>query len=127
MDMIKVALIGMIGALLALELKGAKSEFSTYISLGACVVVLFYGVARLSGIVGQIAALSDYIVLEADYFGILLKMAGITYIAEFSGALCRDMGYTALALQIENFGKLTLLAVSCPVIVRLLELIGELK
>lgn len=126
MDMIKVALIGMIGAMLALELKNVKSEFAVYICLGASVVLLFYVVARLSGIVEQIASLSDYIVLEADYFGILMKMAGITYIAEFSGSLCRDMGYTALAVQIENFGKLTILAVSCPVVIRLLELIGEI-
>ena len=37
MDMIKVAVIGTIGSLLALALKSAKGEFATYINLSACV------------------------------------------------------------------------------------------
>jgi len=36
------------------------------------------------------------------------------------------MGYSALAVQIENFGRLSLLYVSCPVVVRLLKLVGEM-
>lgn len=126
MDMIKVAVIGMIGALLAMSLKSGKGDFSAYISLGTCVVILLFVAGRLSGIIGQIEVMTDYISLESDYVAILLKMAGLTYIAEFSGALCRDMGYSALAVQIENFGKLSLLFVSCPVIVNLLKTIGEL-
>ena len=39
MDMIKVAVIGMTGALLAMSLKNAKGDFSAYVNLGACVVV----------------------------------------------------------------------------------------
>ena len=126
MDMIKVAVIGMTGALLAMSLKNAKGDFSAYVNLGACVVVLLFMAGRLSGIIGQIETIADYISLESDYIAILLKMAGLTYIAEFAGALCRDMGYSALAVQIENFGKLSLLFISCPVIVRLLQIIGEL-
>ena len=122
MDMIKVAVIGMTGALLAMSLKNAKGDFSAYVNLGACVVVLLF----ISGIIGQIETIADYISLESDYIAILLKMAGLTYIAEFAGALCRDMGYSALAVQIENFGKLSLLFISCPVIVRLLQIVGEL-
>lgn len=126
MDMIKVAVIGMTGALLAMSLKNAKGDFSAYVNLAACVVVLLFVAGRLSGIIGQIETIADYISLEGDYVAILLKMAGLTYIAEFAGALCRDMGYLALAVQIENFGKLSLLFISCPVIVRLLQTIGEL-
>lgn len=126
MDMIKVAVIGMIGSLLAMSLKSAKGDFSAYVNLGTCVVVLLFVAGRLSGIIGQIEQIADYVSIEGDYIAILLKMAGLTYIAEFAGALCRDMGYSALAVQIENFGKLSLLFISCPVIVRLLQTIGEL-
>ena len=118
MDMIKVAVIGTIGSLLALALKSAKGEFSTYINLSACVLIMLYLAARLSGIVSQLEFMTKYV--------IMLKMAGLTYIAEFSSSLCRDMGYSALAVQIENFGKLSLLFLSCPIVVRLLELVGEM-
>lgn len=124
MDMVKVAVIGMIGALLALSLKSVKGEFAAYINLGACVLLMLFVAARLSGIIAQIQAMAEFINLEGEYIAVLLKMAGLTYIAEFSSALCRDMGYSALAVQIENFGKLSLLFVSCPVIVKLLQLVG---
>lgn len=126
MEIVKVAVIGLIGALLAVGISSAKSEFSMYVSLGTCIILLFYLIARLTGMVEQVKILAEYMETESDNIAILIKMTGITYIAEFSSALCRDMGYSALGVQIENFGKLSLLAVSFPVITRLLELIGEL-
>ena len=126
MDMVKVAVIGIIGALLALSLKNVKGEFHLYVSLGACVLIMLYLAARLSGIVSQLETMSQIVTIDGEYIVIMLKMAGLTYIAEFSSSLCRDMGYSALAVQIENFGKLSLLYVSCPVVVRLLKLVGEM-
>ena len=94
MDMIKVAVIGTIGSLLALALKSAKGEFATYINLSACVLIMLYLAARLSGIVSQLEFMTEYVDIDSDYILIMLKMAGLTYIAEFSSSLCRDMGYS---------------------------------
>lgn len=41
--------------------------------------------------------------------------------SEFSAAICKDTGYQAIASQIEVFGKLTILAVSMPILLSLLE------
>ena len=49
MDMIRVAVIGVIAGLLALGLKNAKGEFPTYINLAASVLMMLYLAARLSG------------------------------------------------------------------------------
>ena len=127
MEIIKVAIIGLTGAFLAVAVKNVKSEFAMYINLGAVVILLFYVVARLTGMLSQIKALAEYALIEQEYLIILLKMIGITYIAEFAGSLCKDMGYGALATQIENFSKLSLFAISFPVIMRLLGIIGELS
>lgn len=48
---------------------------------------------------------------------------GITYIAEFSSDLCKDAGYQTIAGQIQIFGKLSVLAVSMPVLLALLDVI----
>ena len=45
MDMIRVAVIGVIAGLLALGLKNAKGEFPTYINLAASVLELSSGLA----------------------------------------------------------------------------------
>ena len=65
--------------------------------------------------------LGDYIQIEGVYLGTLLKMVGITYIAEFASGICKDAGYSALGVQIEMFGKLSILAVSAPVLLALFE------
>ena len=48
-------------------------------------------------------------------------MTGISYVAEFSSGICRDAGYGAIGKQIEIFGKLSILAVSMPIVLALLE------
>lgn len=61
--------------------------------------------------------------LQAGYFKILLKIIGITYVAEFASDLCKDAGYATIAGQIQMFGKLTVLAAGIPVLTALLETI----
>jgi stage III sporulation protein AD len=48
-------------------------------------------------------------------------MIGITYIAEFAAGICKDAGYGAVGTQIEIFGKLSVLAVSMPILLALIE------
>jgi stage III sporulation protein AD len=53
----------------------------------------------------------------------LLKMLGVTYVAEFASGICRDAGYQTIASQIEIFSKLTILVLSLPILVALLNTI----
>ena len=70
---------------------------------------------------GDSQGAGGYIQIEGVYLGTLLKMVGITYIAEFASGICKDAGYSALGVQIEMFGKLSILAVSAPVLLALFE------
>ena len=65
--------------------------------------------------------IEEYIKINNVYLTTLLKMIGITYIAEFSAGICKDAGYGALGTQLEIFGKLSILAVSMPILLALLE------
>ena len=48
-----------------------------------------------------------------------------TYISEFSSSICKDTGYQTIAVQIEVFSKLTILAMGMPILLALLETIQE--
>ena len=63
-----------------------------------------------------LAAIQDCLPLKAGYIQTLMKIIGITYIAEFASDLCKDAGYQTIAGQIQIFGKLSVLAVSIPVL-----------
>ena len=63
--------------------------------------------------------------IPKKYFYQLLKMLGITYAADFSSNICKDAGYQAIAVQIELFGKVTILVLSLPILLTLLRTIQE--
>ena len=123
--MITVAVVGIVAVLLAVQVKALKPEFGIYMSLAVCLVLFTAISGRQELLVDSINQIQTYVNLDAGYLSILMKMAGITYIAELASDLCRDAGYQAVAGQIELFGKLALLVVSMPVILALLETVSN--
>ena len=123
MNMIKIACLGMSGVLLGLFLKQLRSPFAELISLATCLLIIFFSLSRLSAVFELLNTIGGYFSEQKDYFKILLKIIGITYIADFSSNICKDAGYGAIAGQIEVFGKISILAISSPIILALLETI----
>ena len=121
--MIKIALIGIVGILLALQIKAVKPEYAVYLCMGVSLLIFMGVTEQLQIIVDAIQAIETYLPLDQRYIKILLKIVGITYIAEFSSGLCKDAGYQTIAGQIQIFGKLSVLAVSMPVLLALLDVI----
>lgn len=121
MTMLKIGCLGVSGVLLGLLLKEMKSPFASFISLGTCVLIAFFGLCKLEFVVEMIDTMEQYISLKTAWFQILMKITGITYLADFSSNMCKDAGYSAIAGQIEIFGKISILAISSPIILALIE------
>ena len=125
MNMFQMGAIGVIGALLAVQFKGQKAEYGIYISVGIS-IILFSGIVDYLAIfVRTVEQMNRFITVETSYLSTMLKMIGISYISEFSASVCKDAGYRSIAIQIEVFSKLTILALGLPVLVALLECIQE--
>ena len=125
MNSIQIALLGVVGTLLALQFKSGKSEYGIYVSLAVSLFLFLCMLSRLEIFVQTVKKIADYIKLDAGQMSILLKMAGVTYVAEFASGICKDAVYQNIAVQIEIFTKLTILAIGMPVLLALLELIGD--
>lgn len=124
--MIAVAVIGIIAVLLGLQMKAFKSEYHIYILLGAGIVLFFYLLDRVSLVTEGLNAIQAYVHIEDVYMKTILKMIGIAYIAEFAATICKDAGSQSIAGQIEIFGKLTIMSMSFPIILALLEIVDQL-
>ena len=124
--MIKVVLIGLVAVFAVLLLKAGKPEFAMSVSLAACVLILIFAGGTLSSVVGELKKLFSYITLPEGYLKILFKILGVAYLAEFGSALCKDAGQSAISGQIELVGKLTILAISMPVVTSLFETIARM-
>mgnify|MGYP001116050890 FL=1 len=121
MTIIQAAVLGITAVALAVQLKPLRQEYSVYLILAAGLVIGFLSISRLELILDTVRAIGSQIRANNIYLGTLLKMVGITYIAEFASGICRDAGFSALGTQVEMFGKLSILAVSAPVLQALLE------
>ena len=88
-------------------------------------VIFFAIIGRLEVIIDALRTIANYINMDTAYIGTLIKMLGITYVAEFSAGICKDAGYQTIALQIEIFGKLAVLVLSMPVLMALLNTIKD--
>lgn len=121
--MIQAAIIGITGVLLALQIRHTKPEFAVYLSIATSIFLLFLAVEKLTIVVESVRLLQSSISVQASYIQALLKIIGITYISEFAADICRDAGYATIAGQIGVFSKLSILAVSMPIVTALLETI----
>lgn len=125
MNMMQIGILGVIGALLALQFKGGKTEYGIYVCVAVSILIFASIVDRLEIFMNTMTQISSYVTLDSGYIAVMLKMIGITYIAEFSSSVCKDAGYQTIAVQIEIFCKLTILALGLPVLLALLDTIRE--
>lgn len=124
MNVVQMSLLAVAGVLLAMVLKKERPEFGIVISIVVCACIFFSVLGRLSILLEAVGRLRDLATLDVGYFRTILKMIGITYVAEFAVSLCKDAGYVTIASQIEMFSKISILLLALPVIEAFLQLIA---
>lgn len=125
MTIIQIVCIGVLGTMLALQFKNGRSEYGIYLSIAISLIIFFGMGGYLQTIVDTIDTISNFVKVDSDYITAILKMLGVTYLAEFASAICKDAGYQTIAGQIEVFARLTILALSMPILKALLLTIQE--
>ena len=116
MAVVQAALLGLTAVLLAAQLKPLRPEYAVYLVLAASIGVGFLGLARLGVLLDTLREIGNGIRIRHVYLAALLKMAGITYIAEFTSGICKDAGFAAVSDQIEILGKLSVLFAGLPIL-----------
>ena len=107
-ELIKVAFLGIVGVLLAIQFRGSKPEYATYIGLAVGIVIFFFSMSQVETVTAQFSRIKSY-------------LSGTTYICEFSSDICRDAGYQTVAGQIEVLGKLTVMFAGLPILFAVIE------
>lgn len=126
MEIFKIAGIGLAAAVLAVFIKNQRPEFAIQASLLTAVIIFAAVLPYLKAIVEMFEEISKEIGLEQVYIGLVLKVIGIAYVAQFASELCRDAGEGAIATKIELAGKIIIMTLSMPVICSLLEVVNDI-
>ena len=120
-EIIKVGLLGVVGVLVAVQFKAQKPEYGIYIGLAIAIVIFCYALNTFQALLSQFDVIRQYLGTGEHYLSILLKVIGITYICEFSSAICKDAGYGTVASQIEILAKLSVMFAGIPILFAVIE------
>ena len=121
--MVKIGLIGIAAIFLAAPLRKDKGEFSMLIVLVAGMLVFVYALARMQTILTFLKELIDRLPIDEAYLTPLFKMLEITYVADFAANFSSESGYSSLAGQMELFAKLSIIALSIPELMYLVDVL----
>lgn len=119
MNIIAIAGISIIAAVLAVMLRRYHQEYSIIISIAAGIIILFQIFANIAPAITQINTLLSSAGLSSEYAVILFKSLGICFLAQFSADSCRDAGESALASKVEFAGKIAIVILSLPLFERI--------
>lgn len=126
MDIITVAAVGIIGAVLCVIVRQYKPEMAIGVSAACGVVILVAVITMLAPSIAAISELSAAAGVGDEYSAILLKALAVCYITRLAADSCRDAGESAVAAKIELAGRAAIMAVSLPVFASLAQLVTKL-
>lgn len=124
MSVIQLSMLSVAGVLLAVVLRRERPEYGIMLSIVVCLCIFFSVIGKLSVLIDAVNRLRELAAVEDDYLKRILKMVGITYVAEFAVNLCKDAGYATIASGITMFSKLSILLLALPVMEAFLDLLA---
>lgn len=127
MDMLKLAGIAVCAALMALLLRRMRPEAGLALALGAGALMTLLLLPTLHSAVSGISALARTGGVPDGYMTQLLKVGGVSLLADFAAQTCRDAGEDGLAMKVELAGRVTLIALALPFMESLLTQIMSLS
>ena len=123
MDILRISILGTVGVLLGILLKSRAPEYTSLLTTGIGLVILGLAVGKIGYLFQSLEKLKESLPVDTEYISTLVKMIGITYIGQFASGICKDAGYSTTAAQIELFCKLSVMVLSMPVLLALLDTI----
>lgn len=126
MDVFEIAGLGIIASLTLLLLRKERPELALGAALVAGLMLFSMILPRLSSVISVFGGLASESGLEPLYFGIILKVLAISYIADFAAAICRDAGEELIASRVEMAGKVLILVSALPIVQEVLDVIRSL-
>ena len=114
-DILKIFGIGLLVVVLSFIFKELKKEYSVLLMIVGGIIITLWGLAKISPVVDYIRELTDSSNIS-EYFSVILKILGISFIVQIGSDICRDFGETSIASKIEFAGKAAILVTVLPVL-----------
>ncbi len=126
MAVFQFSAFALLASSIVILIRSYRPEIALQVSIIAGVMLLVYIVTQVSGVLDSLRALAERYGISMAYIGILVRIIGIAYLAQFAGEICKDAGESAMASKVELGGRIMILAAALPAAVSLLELVASM-
>lgn len=126
MDIVKIAVFGIVGAILVVTVQQQKKELALILSIAVGAVLLMESGSLLGEVLKGVSQIAEQAGISGGQMKLLLKLLATGYVIEFGSEICKDAGQQALASKIQLGGRLVMAALALPVVTSLVNLITEL-
>lgn len=123
MEIIKIIGVAFIVAITAILLKSTKPELSFAVTVTGVIIILLFIVDSLRNTLAFFTEIAQVAGVENGLLKILLKIVGVGYLTEFCAGILNDFGSNSIADKVILGGKITVLALSIPILEGLLTMI----
>lgn len=124
MDIFRIVGVGFITAIAAILLKQTKPELAFAVTVTGIIVILLFVADMLKETLTALDSIAKLTGVENGLIKTLLKIVGIGYLTEFAAGILTDFGSASVADKVILGGKLTALAVSLPLLYRVLTVLN---
>lgn len=118
--------IAILGVSIAVTVRSFRPELAVLVGVVTGGVVLLSVIGELTGLIDTLRTLAEQYGVDTGYIGVLLKIIGIAYIAQFGVQLCKDAGEGAAAAKVELGGRILILSAALPAAVQMLSAAADL-
>ena len=115
MDIVKVSIMGICGMMLGFILKETRPEFAALVTMMTGFLILGLAAGKVSYLFETMNRLRESFPIDSSYLTVLVKII----------AICKDAGYQMIGTQIDLFCKLSVMVLSMPVLLAILDTISE--
>lgn len=126
MGIFQIAAFTLLAASLVVLVRVHRPDMALQVSIVAGLILLLFILGRISGILENLTSFAQKYSIDTGYIGVLLKIIGIAYIAQFACEICRDAGESALASKVELGGRIMILSAALPAAISLLDMVAQL-
>ncbi len=126
MELIKIALVGVVGAIIFIYLKSNNQELAGLTAVATGILMIILTADYIVQAVTFFKTMSNNTGIDSGAFKIIIKIIAISYLADFSSSLCVDLGVTSLGEKVNFASRIIIFVLSFPIISNLFSIISSL-
>lgn len=126
MYIFKILAFALVSLFLVLIVEKNNKEIGILLALLASLGVFIGVFSSINEIVGVLRNLADGAGINSGYLVLILKVTGVAYVVEIVKNVCSDAGNSALASKVELAGKVSIAALTIPLLTNVISLVEGL-